>query len=650
MLRFLLLSFLCTFASACAWGGTPPALLRADTAHLTLIAEVAVLVDKSGTETIDSVVPKESRFRPLSRVFSAGYTRDVHWFRVTVQRENSAARQWLLEVSPGYLDDVRLYTPDSENAGGYVERLSGDRLPFTGRERPHHNFVFNVDLPDNTLPYTVYLRVQTTSTTIAQFSLWAPDAFDNSNMGEYLVFGVLLGVLCLMLAYSIPQWFYLRERLYLLFVGQVLAMLIAFLGIDGIAAQFLLPLSPRLTDLLTSVGTCLLNFFGYWFFLDFLEVRQRHPRFAYPFYVVMALALLALPGPFLGYYVDFAPLMAGMSLCALPLCLVAAWRSVGEGMLGSRWVFLAYAWYCLVIGLNLLCVMGFIPGNSLFLQGWQYGAPIFVVFLQQAVLTRMRGIEQRHREALVLAAEAHARADTEQRQREAQEKFLSLVAHELKTPLAVIDSAVQALNYMPSEDPAVSSRHDRIRQSVARLNTLLEQALSAVRSEPEGVRLLTPRRELIAIDDLFASLAAVAALDTKIEVGQVETESCHADRHLLETALYNLFDNARKYGSAGNSVVLSAKRLVHNGISGVALQVASGYDGGLHDNCEAWFGKFWRDKARSNQEGVGLGLYLVRVIAEAHGGVAYCTIINDGESPQLVVSLWIPERAGSESA
>ena len=649
--RRLLLRLCFALLAVCVWGSASAATqsvpLRADTTHRTLVGEVAVLVDPAGSETIDSVATApEDRFRPLTRVFSAGYTRDVHWLRVTLQREDSAERDWLFEVSPGYLDDVRLYTPEPGRTGDYLERRSGDLLPFTTRERPHRNFIFALDLPDNTAPYTVYLRVQTTSTTIAQLSLWAPAEFGNASRGEYLVLGGLLGVLCLMLVYSIPQWFLLRERLYLLFIAQVLAMLISFLGIDGIAAQFLFPLSPGLTDLLTPVGTCLLTFFGFWFFLDFLDIRQRHPRFAYPFYVVMFLSVLALPGPFFGYYVDIAPLMVGMSLLSLPFCLVGAWRSMGEGTLGSRWIFFAYAWYCLIIGLNLLCVMGLISGNDLFLQGWQYGAPLFVVFLQQAVLTRMRAVEHSHAEALVLAADANARAAAEQKQREAQGKFLSLMAHELKTPLAVIDSAVQALNYMPSEDPAIRSRHDRIRQSVARLNTLLEQSLSAVRGEPEGVRLLMPLRELIPVDDLFSSVL-ITADDARIQRGPVAVASCYADRQLLEIALNNLFDNVRKYGRAGESVVLSSSRLVRNGNPGVALQLASGYVGAVGDDCEAWFGKLWRDQSRMGQEGVGLGLYLVRVIAEAHGGAANCTLSDASGTGdiRLVVTLWLPERA-----
>lgn len=285
-----------------------------------------------------------------------------------------------------------------------------------------------------------------------------------------------------------------------------------------------------------------------------------------------------------------------------------------------------------------------IDGRDIYLQGWQYGAPIFVVFLQQAVLTRMRAVEQRHKEALILVAQANARTAMEQQQRAAQGQFLSLMAHELKTPLAAIDAAVQALNYMPDNSPAVISRHDRIRQAVARLNVLLEQSLSALRGETDEARLMMPRRDFVPIARLFAALSEMYD-EPGIQCESSDVVSCYADSHLLNIALTNLLDNARKYGRPGEAISLSATHLSREGNAGVVFEVKSAYQGDLQEDCEAWFGKFWRGRTSSSQEGVGLGLYLVRVIAEAHRGTAYCTLIAPRGRAQLIVSLWIPERA-----
>ncbi|MFT3847147.1 MAG: 7TM-DISM domain-containing protein [Propionivibrio sp.] len=205
-----------------------------------LVPEIAVLVNEGGGETIESVAgTSASRFRPLGTPLSAGYTRKAHWLRVSLRREAATPLRWLLELGPGYLDDVRLYTPDAGAPNGFRKRLAGDRLPFAAREVAHRLFVFLVDLPDGNAPCTLYLRLQSTSTLMAHLTFWELRAFATATQGEYLVLGVLLGALCLMLLYSATYWYFLRERYLLLFVGLVLAMLIAHFGTNGLAEQFL---------------------------------------------------------------------------------------------------------------------------------------------------------------------------------------------------------------------------------------------------------------------------------------------------------------------------------------------------------------------------------------------------------------------------
>ena len=93
------------------------------------LRDLAVLVDPAGIETIASVSAALSRFKPVEGDFNAGFTRNVHWLRFTVQAPAPGPR-WL-EVRPALLDDLRLYEPV---AGGFIEHHSGDRQLFDKRE------------------------------------------------------------------------------------------------------------------------------------------------------------------------------------------------------------------------------------------------------------------------------------------------------------------------------------------------------------------------------------------------------------------------------------------------------------------------------------------------------------------------------------
>ncbi|MFT3847148.1 MAG: HAMP domain-containing sensor histidine kinase [Propionivibrio sp.] len=392
--------------------------------------------------------------------------------------------------------------------------------------------------------------------------------------------------------------------------------------------------------------------FDFWFFLDFLKVWQRHPWLSKFYVATMALSVVALPGMVFGYYVEIAPVLMACSLVSLPFCLAVAWRSIGLDILGSRWVASAYAWYCLVVAFNLLSVLGFVLGHTFTIYGWQYGAPIYVVFLMSGVLTRVREMERRRDQAIASSLAAEAKAEVAHAQREEKSRFLSLMTHELKTPLAAIDAAVQALGYASErEDLAATRRHQRIREAVARLNMLLEDSLAVVRDEAASNRPFHFRRNRVVMEELLRSLRAAYSTSGSDGVGTarvrfeaVPNVEFRGDGTLLRLALSNLLDNALKYGMAGHAVTVSVRERPHLDQPGIAFEVTSAFAGAIDEDCAVWFEKFWRGKEHATIEGVGLGLYLVRSIAEAHGGDAWCCARKDqsGLVPAwLVATLWI---------
>lgn len=85
-----------------------------------------------------------------------------------------------MEIMPSFLDHVDLYAP---SADGYLIRRGGDLLPIGTRELEHRNFVFRLDLADDT-PHTYYLRIQSTSTLTVRAHVWKPTAFVSASNRE----------------------------------------------------------------------------------------------------------------------------------------------------------------------------------------------------------------------------------------------------------------------------------------------------------------------------------------------------------------------------------------------------------------------------------------------------------------------------------
>ena len=197
---------------------------------------------------------------------------------------------------------------------------------------------------------------------------------------------------------------------------------------------------------------------------------------------------------------------------------------------------------------------------------------------------------------------------------ERERGFVADASHELRTPLTIVRTELElALRQAGSVDE-LKGAIGRSAQEVDRLSQLAEDLLLIARSEDRGLPL---RIERVDVDQLFAGVVRRVELRAQAEAKRVTASSAGAtvqgDRIRLEQALGNLVDNALRYG--GDSITLAAR--------GEELHVTDdgpGFPPGFLDRA---FERFSRADAARGRSGAGLGLAIVRTIAEAHGGSAH---------------------------
>lgn len=133
----------------------------------------------------------------------------------------------LLEIQPHYLDDLRLYLPDG--SGGFHVRETGDLHPFVTRDVPARGFVFSIDFPAPA-PQTLYLRVQTTSTSLVLPRAFVPAAHAVAQTTDYLLLGFYYGLMAAMLLFNLwrGHWRHDAEhRAFLIYALTVLLFMLA---------------------------------------------------------------------------------------------------------------------------------------------------------------------------------------------------------------------------------------------------------------------------------------------------------------------------------------------------------------------------------------------------------------------------------------
>jgi len=195
----------------------------------------------------------------------------------------------------------------------------------------------------------------------------------------------------------------------------------------------------------------------------------------------------------------------------------------------------------------------------------------------------------------------------------AHQSLLANASHELRSPLARMKMAVSMI-----EDAAPAQRERLKREidtNIAELDALVEEVLLA--SRLDALEALEHRER---VDVLGLAAEEAARVDAVLEpAADPSPLTVEGDERLLRRALRNLLENARRYGGGDVSVI--AQRAGDR----VELRVCDRGPGVPAELRQRIFEPFYRLPGHAEQAGgVGLGLSLVRQIAERHGGSVRC--------------------------
>ena len=221
------------------------------------------------------------------------------------------------------------------------------------------------------------------------------------------------------------------------------------------------------------------------------------------------------------------------------------------------------------------------------------------VFAGRRLATQYRRVEDAEHAAATAAA--------------ARQELLDIVAHDLRSPLTTILLGLGAVR----ED--VDSPHlAAIERAAQRMQRLVDDLLDSARAERSGLELTigptTTREVLDLAAELFAGRAARAEIELQIDCP--EDTRLEADRDRLVQILGNLIGNAFSVTPPGAPIVLGA----HTTPAGIRFSVRD-MGPGLSPEQRDVFEPYRQGAASARRRGsLGLGLYIAKMLTEAHGG------------------------------
>lgn len=223
---------------------------------------------------------------------------------------------------------------------------------------------------------------------------------------------------------------------------------------------------------------------------------------------------------------------------------------------------------------------------------------------------------------------------------QSQKALLANASHELRSPLTRIR---MALELMPAGSGTTAARQEMAR-NIAELDQLVDEILLASRLDTPQADLGTP--EELDLVGLVAEEAARVGACVSLAPGRHEIPVRGVSR-LLRRAVRNLLENAVRHGRRGGRGGAVAATLDVEGSTAV-LHVDDDGPGVPPDQRERIFEPFYRLPGVSEREGgVGLGLALVRSIAQRHGGTVRC---GAHEGPGARFTLCLPLAEASSPA
>ena len=309
-----------------------------------------------------------------------------------------------------------------------------------------------------------------------------------------------------------------------------------------------------------------------------------------------------------------SPYYAGLNIVLLAVGLLSPWTYV-QNLISALLVLVLYVVVCLCMANPQ--PLSYLINNTTFLV-------LTAVIVVSGSVANARG---RYREFELRWELDKSRRVVEESNKKLVEldqiksRFFANISHELRTPLTLLLAPLEALLHRYNLDSETKDLLATMHSNGMRLLKLINDLLDLVRLESGRMEI---KREPLEVADFVKGIASAARQVADDKRLRLETfvdpalASVLADRDKLEKILLNLVFNALKFTPSGGKVALRAEKLGQEFV----LSVADTGMGISEKNLPHVFDRFWQadDSSKRKYQGVGIGLALVKELAEIQAG------------------------------
>ena len=640
--------------------------LEASRSPINPVSAISVFEDPTGSITFNQIqTPSfQDQFNAPKLVgneLGFGFSKSTYWIKIPLSIAPNTPSQWILELSYFGLTEINFYAP------GVSVIQTGSALPVETRPVFYRYYAFPIKLTEHTQYF--YLRIRSDQSISVPLKLWETQAFNAHIQQDTLWQSLYYGGVGVLAIFNLFIFIYLRDRSHLYYALFALFTGFGIFAGNGYGRLFLWPDSPGWDQIsqatLLSFGVTMALLFT----AEFLNTRRTFTTLDRALKglacLFLVFALLFPVSMWLGFskdilFIIFPALIFPMIL----LVLFSGFWACRAGQQSAKFFLLAWGVLCLGGFVASLRQLDWIPSLWLTSYALQISSAIEMLLLSFALASRiqhervLRESAQRDaltsKEALVQSLRAseerlekqvslrtndlRTMLESEKKLREQYIRFGSLISHEFRSPLGIIE-AQAALLSRQSGDDGQKKRLSIISSATHRLALLFDRWLQGDRLEN---KIDNDRPQLIELNSWLSELVERCK---QYHPNHILSFTQHpgapilvADEKMLEVVVLNLIDNACKYSPIQSvvriKIILTPEKL---GISIVDSGI--GIDPSNHLRI---FEEFVQIDSSIKKKGYGLGLSFVKKVMEFYGGEIQ-VISTLGKGAEFIA--WFSEKS-----
>jgi signal transduction histidine kinase len=638
----LLVAFLTLLPTAFATGeiDLPTLDIKEDGKRLYLENAAVYLRDTTGKLTVADVAAesREPQWKPLARdATNFDWTDDILWVRGRIHNATDRTDTWYLVFQFARIDLVEAYFGERPTAVTY---RTGRIVPFREWPVDHNELTIPVTLKAGEAT-TLHLKIQNASTMQVGATLLSADEFADQQNFYRQIFATFTAAVLVMLLFGVAVVAAFRERIYMLFVAQILLLSLATFASVNFDLQHLFPWTTLITSSRQSIygglSIVVIAAFVRTFFKDELTAKwQRAALDVSTWLPLAAILLVASLQVSLGDKVS--ALVGTLTLNLLLAVIVSIVFRNRKGALFATGLVL----YFLLLGVYIPVKSGILHTEfdvTLFPFLASFSQNLFICLVifqhifdlnralgrQNEELSEMNTILQGEielRTRLANELELQRRAIEETERLRVMGEMARNIAHEVNTPIAIVSFKLQNLRSLLAKQFKDDSEPMTVCSTSLKI---LERAASIIKT----MRLLARdgKRDVVAEVSVTATISQLLMIcSERASTAQIRIEWAPPQPDILvetrESSLFqiltNLVNNAidsLKNSNTGNRLIVLAVEIRGNTL---AFMVSDNGSGVAPENSQKIFDAFFTTKPGAT--GMGMGLSLARSLAMELGG------------------------------